>query len=84
MADELICVGNPRGGFLKIEQTLEAAEVVLQNEDKDSFLAFITSMLRWDPKERKTAKELLEDKWLNTPDTAKEIELWSKPVIVSR
>ena len=45
--------------------TLEEVEEQLEGSEKDSFLRFIRSMLRWRPEERKTAKELLEDLWLN-------------------
>jgi hypothetical protein len=45
--------------------SLEAAEKFLQGSEKEAFLAFVRSMLRWVPEERKTARELLDDPWLN-------------------
>ncbi len=45
--------------------SLEAAETRLEGKSKDQFLAFMRSMLKWSPSERKTARELLEDPWLN-------------------
>ena len=37
----------------------------LHGEARVDFLAFLSTMLNIDPKERKTAAELLEDPWLN-------------------
>lgn len=45
--------------------SLEAREERLKGEKKEQFLNFIRSMLRWDPNERLTARELLDDPWLN-------------------
>ncbi|QSS58105.1 protein kinase [Histoplasma capsulatum] len=36
----------------------------IKDEDKISFLAFIMRMLRWQPEERSSAKDLLADPWL--------------------
>jgi len=44
--------------------TLEDLEVRLEEPEKGAFLKFIRSMLTWLPEERKTARELLEDPWL--------------------
>ncbi|RTE69519.1 hypothetical protein BHE90_016103 [Fusarium euwallaceae] len=44
------------------EKTLEALESKL--EDKTKFLAFMRRALSWDPNDRPTAKELLQDPWL--------------------
>jgi serine/threonine protein kinase len=44
------------------EKTLEAVETKLQ--DKTKLLKFIRRALTWDPEERPTAKELLQDPWL--------------------
>ncbi|KAK2623947.1 hypothetical protein QTJ16_006581 [Diplocarpon rosae] len=46
---------------LKFENTI----ATLENEEKSAFLDFVAGgMLRWDPVERKTAKELLTHPWL--------------------
>ncbi|KAF4302638.1 hypothetical protein GTA08_BOTSDO01287 [Botryosphaeria dothidea] len=45
--------------------SLESAEERLQGEELKLFLQFMRKMLCWLPQERKTAKELLEDAWLN-------------------
>ncbi len=47
-----------------IDLTLEDSEEYLEGENKEAFLRFVRSMLQWDPEKRKTAKELLEDPWL--------------------
>lgn len=36
----------------------------MEGESKEEFLAFMRSMLRWLPEERKTAAELLKDPWM--------------------
>lgn len=43
---------------------LEESEQVLDGENKEQFLKFMRSMLRWLPEERKRATELLKDPWL--------------------
>jgi hypothetical protein len=43
--------------------SLEESEA-LDGEDKELFLNFMRSMLRWLPEERKRATELLKDPWL--------------------
>lgn len=44
------------------EKTMEAAETKL--EDKTKFLQFMRRTLAWDPSQRPTARELLDDPWL--------------------
>ncbi|KAH9841134.1 putative CDK4/6 [Rhodofomes roseus] len=44
---------------------LEDAEKKLTGEDKVLFLRFVRKMLKWKPEERASAKELLDDPWLN-------------------
>lgn len=44
--------------------SLESLEQRLSGSDKEQFLRFLRSMLKWLPEERKTAKQLLEDPWL--------------------
>lgn len=46
------------------DKTLEASETKL--EDKTKFLAFMRRALAWDPNDRPTAKELLQDPWLSS------------------
>lgn len=45
---------------------MEESEENLSSQDKQQFLHFMWSMLQWVPEERKTAKELLDDPWLNS------------------
>ncbi|MCJ1389148.1 hypothetical protein MMC18_002003 [Xylographa bjoerkii] len=45
--------------------SLENSEENLDGRKKELFLQFIRKMLCWVPEERKTARELLEDPWLN-------------------
>ncbi|EKM75278.1 hypothetical protein AGABI1DRAFT_123298 [Agaricus bisporus var. burnettii JB137-S8] len=44
--------------------SLEQLETNLRGSDKTLFLQFVSKMLQWDPKNRQTAKQLLEDEWL--------------------
>ncbi|KAL4815772.1 kinase-like protein [Aspergillus spinulosporus] len=44
--------------------SLETLETRLTGKEKELFLAFIRSMLKWMPEERKTAKQLLEHPFL--------------------
>ena len=45
--------------------SLEGSEENLEGRNKELFLHFMRSMLRWVPEERKSARELLDDPWLN-------------------
>ncbi|MCJ1473818.1 hypothetical protein MMC13_002469 [Lambiella insularis] len=45
--------------------SLEDSEANLHRQNKKLFLEFVRKMLRWVPEERQTARELLEDPWLN-------------------
>nr|KMM67263.1 LOW QUALITY PROTEIN: SR protein-specific kinase Dsk1 [Coccidioides posadasii RMSCC 3488] len=47
------------------QASLEASEEFLRGRNKEIFLVFMRGMLQWRPEDRKTAKELLEDPWLN-------------------
>ncbi|KAE8352212.1 protein kinase [Aspergillus coremiiformis] len=47
------------------ETSLEDRETRLEGDDQTQFLIFIRSMLMWMPEQRKTARELLDDPWLN-------------------
>jgi len=46
--------------------SLEYSEEYLDGRDKEELLAFVRSMLRWRPEDRKTAKQLLDDPWLDS------------------
>ncbi|KAE9371886.1 CMGC protein kinase [Stipitochalara longipes BDJ] len=61
--------GNWIAGILIPEDTsLKSSEENLTGEDKQQFLIFVESMLQWRPKDRKTAKQLLNNPWLNSSD----------------
>lgn len=47
------------------DTSLERSEEFLEGKNKEMFLIFMRGMLQWRPEDRKTAKELLEDPWLN-------------------
>jgi serine/threonine-protein kinase SRPK3 len=47
------------------DTSLEQSEEFLEGKNKEMFLVFMRGMLQWRPEDRKTAKELLEDPWLN-------------------
>ena len=38
----------------------------ISGEDKEMFIELVKKMIRWQPNERSTAKELLKDPWFNT------------------
>lgn len=46
-------------------RSFEEMEQVLGGKNKEMFLSFMRGMLCWRPEDRKTAKELLDDPWLN-------------------
>ncbi|KAL1991438.1 hypothetical protein VTN49DRAFT_5430 [Thermomyces lanuginosus] len=46
------------------ETSLEDSEVYLDGDNKEMFLKFVRKMLRWDPDERPSARDLLIDPWL--------------------
>lgn len=51
--------------------SLENSITKISGEDKRMFLEFVSRMLKWQPKDRSTAKDLLNDPWL-TADFPKE------------
>ncbi|OJZ91405.1 hypothetical protein ASPFODRAFT_41845 [Aspergillus luchuensis CBS 106.47] len=61
---------DPSGGWIAHDEapvpavSLDVLEKRLTGDEKELFLAFITSMLKWMPEERKTAKQLLEHPFL--------------------
>lgn len=44
--------------------SLESREKRLAGREKELFIQFMKSMLKWLPEQRKTARQLLEDPWL--------------------
>ena len=59
--------GEWRGPADIPEDTLETTEENLRGDDKAQFLAFVRKMVRWKPEDRRSARELLEDPWLQEP-----------------
>ncbi|KAG6859949.1 hypothetical protein C0995_001385 [Termitomyces sp. Mi166 len=59
--DGKIEVPPPRA-LAELETTLRAWEG--DGEDRELFLHLMSKMLQWDPRDRPTAKQLLEDEWL--------------------
>ncbi|KAK2629686.1 hypothetical protein QTJ16_000506 [Diplocarpon rosae] len=65
---------NSQGKFMHMDLiptgvSLDKSVLSLQEEEKHLFLEFIKKMLQWLPEDRKTAKELLEDPWLQEKTT---------------
>ena len=59
-------VGNLKTGLQTLPgTTLEKSEECLEGKDKEEFLAFVRLMLQWRLEDRKTAKQLLQEPWLN-------------------
>ena len=46
--------------------SLESSEERLSGRNKEMFLKFMRGMLQWRPEDRKTAKQLLKDPWLDS------------------
>jgi serine/threonine-protein kinase SRPK3 len=61
-----LTTGCWRGASEIPEGDLESAEQQLSGEEKAQLLKFARRMLKWKPEERSSAKELLEDPWLDT------------------
>lgn len=51
--------------------TLEDEEKVLQGEERERFLTFMRRVLQWEPVDRPSAKELLNDPWLSVEDLSR-------------
>ncbi|KAK2613298.1 hypothetical protein N8I77_000219 [Diaporthe amygdali] len=61
--------GQLKKGQKLVETSLEEEENVLEGEEKTEFLRFIRCMLQWDPADRPSAAELVNDPFLHTdPD----------------
>jgi serine/threonine-protein kinase SRPK3 len=62
----ILCLGKWKSDLeLPQDISLERLEECLEGKNKEMFLVFMRGMLQWRPEDRKTAKELLEDPWLN-------------------
>lgn len=46
------------------KDSLEDSEEYLEGENQVMFMQFMRKMLRWDPEERQSARDLLSDPWL--------------------
>lgn len=46
--------------------SLESCEVFLEGESREGFLNLVRGMLLWRPEDRKTAKQLAQDPWINS------------------
>lgn len=58
---------NPTGVDATLEgTTLEDEEAELDSVEKKVFLTFMRKMLRWRPEDRLSARQLIEDPWLQT------------------
>jgi serine/threonine-protein kinase SRPK3 len=44
---------------------LKMREYILKGEDRTRFLRMMDKMLRWEPSERSSAHELVEDEWIH-------------------
>lgn len=65
---QLSKAGKWRGEIPLPDRTsLEQLEENLEDgsNDKKAFIRFMQKMLQWQPEDRHTAKQLLEDDWLN-------------------
>ena len=46
--------------------SFETTLSTIHGEEKDMFIELVKKMIRWQPSERSTAKELLKDPWFDT------------------
>ena len=63
----ILVLGDYAGGIPLPEcLPLEKRETTLENEreDREAFLRLMKKMLQWDPDKRSSAKELIEDEWI--------------------
>ncbi len=61
---EIVGAAGTFAGKAAAASSLEDELTALEGEDKAEFLRFLRRMLKWDPSERASAAELLEDPWL--------------------
>lgn len=65
MISNLRCLGNFTRDVKAEETSLEDEEENLEGDEKKKFLTFLSGMVRWVLEEGKTARELIDDPWLN-------------------
>lgn len=58
--------GKWRGAIDIPPVSLEKLEGYLEGEERQLFLQFLRKMLKWNPEERESARELLDDPWLRS------------------
>lgn len=61
---DILTIGNWRGLAEIADVSFEESELYLEGRNKDIFIQFVRKMVRWEPNERQTARELLNDPWL--------------------
>ena len=44
---------------------LEKSEMRLEGKNKEAFFQMMRGILQWRPEDRKTAKQMLEEPWIN-------------------
>lgn len=59
-------IGKWRGTTGIPSVSLEKLEGYLEGEQQQLFLQFLRKMLKWNPEERESARELLDDPWLRS------------------
>lgn len=52
-------------GIVLSNFTFESTLSKVNGEEKRMFITFVNRMIKWNPEERSTAKELLQDPWLH-------------------
>jgi serine/threonine-protein kinase SRPK3 len=60
-----LATGNWKGTAEDPKGNLKGAEKQLEGDEKVQFLNFVKKMLKWKPEDRSSARELLDDLWLN-------------------
>ena len=59
--------------IVPINFSFDHSTTTIHGEDKTMFLQFVSRMLKWQPEDRSTAKELLTDPWLRADFDAKNV-----------
>lgn len=66
-----VCLANSQTGQFRFPELISEGRgfenklTGVEGEEREMFLCFISKLLRWQPEDRATAKELLSDPWLN-------------------